>query len=395
MTTWLHRIVVNACLDRLRRAKARPTVPLPEHDSAHPVEPSDPLGRRELAWEIDRALRTLPDDQRAALVLVDVEGYSVDETAALLGIPTGTVKSRCARGRAKLVPLLTHLRNRPEPDDVPLSGDAVQALETTHRRARPASSRRPAMSQHHDPVHPDSDHLTAEVLADLELGLLDDESRDHAELHLSHCAACTAIRGDLAALTDAMSGLPTNRCRTPSGSSSRQALAAEPVVTPDGAATVVPLEAARSAGGAGPGSAWLLVPLAWPFLARSSSRASWGSNESTTASDSGGPTASGDTAMEVPTTAFAATQSGTKYQEAALDSQVTQLVAARATVHPDTAAHPRSGDGFGEPISQRRQLSGAIRPRNRRMAATTPRTDGHRPGRGAGLPGGLPRCQGC
>ncbi|MCZ3387274.1 MAG: RNA polymerase sigma factor SigM, partial [Actinomycetia bacterium] len=121
VTTWLHRIVVNACLDRLRRAKARPTVPLPEHDSAHPVEPSDPLGRRELAWEIGRALRTLPDDQRAALVLVDVEGYSVEETAELLGIPTGTVKSRCSRGRAKLVPLLAHLRNRPGPDDVPVS----------------------------------------------------------------------------------------------------------------------------------------------------------------------------------------------------------------------------------------------------------------------------------
>jgi RNA polymerase sigma-70 factor (ECF subfamily) len=122
VTTWLHRIVVNACLDRLRRAKARPTVPIPEYDSAHPIEPSDPLGRRELAWEIDRALRTLPDDQRAALVLVDVEGYSVDETADLLGIPTGTVKSRCARGRAKLVPLLAHLRNRQPPEDVRSSG---------------------------------------------------------------------------------------------------------------------------------------------------------------------------------------------------------------------------------------------------------------------------------
>jgi RNA polymerase sigma-70 factor (ECF subfamily) len=120
VTTWLHRIVVNACLDRMRRTKARPTVPLPEHDSAHPVEPSDPLARRELAWEIDRALRSLPDDQRAALVLVDVEGYSVDEAAQLLQIPTGTVKSRCARGRAKLVPLLEHLRNRPPSGDVPL-----------------------------------------------------------------------------------------------------------------------------------------------------------------------------------------------------------------------------------------------------------------------------------
>jgi RNA polymerase sigma-70 factor (ECF subfamily) len=139
VTTWLHRIVVNACLDRLRRAKARPTVPLPEHDSAHPVEPDDPLGRRELAWEIERALRSLPDDQRAAVVLVDVEGYSVDETAELLGIPTGTVKSRCSRGRAKLVPLLTHLRNRPEPHDVPLSDDSTGVArdqtrqETDHR----------------------------------------------------------------------------------------------------------------------------------------------------------------------------------------------------------------------------------------------------------------------
>jgi RNA polymerase sigma-70 factor (ECF subfamily) len=119
VTTWLHRIVVNACLDRLRRAKARPTVPLPEHDSAHPIEPSDPLGRRELAWEIERALQSLPDDQRAALVLVDVEGYPVEEAASMLGVPSGTVKSRCARGRAKLVPLLAHLRNHGDADGVP------------------------------------------------------------------------------------------------------------------------------------------------------------------------------------------------------------------------------------------------------------------------------------
>lgn len=114
VTTWLHRVVVNACLDRLRRSKARPTVPLPEHDSGHPVEPTDPLGQRELAWEIQQALATLPEDQRAALVLVDIEGYPVDQVATMLDCPTGTVKSRCARGRAKLVPLLAHLRN-PEP----------------------------------------------------------------------------------------------------------------------------------------------------------------------------------------------------------------------------------------------------------------------------------------
>jgi RNA polymerase sigma-70 factor (ECF subfamily) len=149
VTTWLHRIVVNACLDRLRRTKARPTVPLPEHDSAHPIEPTDPLGRRELAWEIDRALRTLPNDQRAALVLVDVEGYSVDETAELLGIPTGTVKSRCARGRAKLVPLLEHLRNRGVGNDVPPQGDSAGAHPTSSTEQSNQTSSSPTDPHHH------------------------------------------------------------------------------------------------------------------------------------------------------------------------------------------------------------------------------------------------------
>jgi RNA polymerase sigma-70 factor (ECF subfamily) len=125
VTTWLHRVVVNACLDRMRRRAARPTVPLPEHDHAHPVDPDDRLGRRELAWEIERALATLPDEQRAALVLVDVQGYPVDEAAAILQIPVGTVKSRCARGRAKLVPLLTSLRNPDAGFDVGSGGTAA------------------------------------------------------------------------------------------------------------------------------------------------------------------------------------------------------------------------------------------------------------------------------
>ncbi len=126
VTTWLHRVVINACLDRLRRNKTRATVPLPEHDSAHPVERSDPLGQRELAWEIERALATLPDDQRAALVLVDVEGYSIEEAAAILGCPMGTVKSRCARGRAKLIPVLDHLRNPDASLDVPSTSSQTQ-----------------------------------------------------------------------------------------------------------------------------------------------------------------------------------------------------------------------------------------------------------------------------
>ena len=56
------------------------------------------------------ALGTLNADQRAALVLVDMEGYSVEEAAQILGCAPGTVKSRCARGRARLLPLLSHLK---------------------------------------------------------------------------------------------------------------------------------------------------------------------------------------------------------------------------------------------------------------------------------------------
>lgn len=114
VTTWLHRVVVNACLDRLRRRKTRRTVPLPGSDSdeSHDTlaDSHDAIGELELSMELSRALASLPDSQRLPIVLVDVEGYRVDEAAELLGIPPGTVKSRCSRGRAKLAAQLGHLR---------------------------------------------------------------------------------------------------------------------------------------------------------------------------------------------------------------------------------------------------------------------------------------------
>jgi RNA polymerase sigma-70 factor (ECF subfamily) len=79
--------------------------------------------------EIDRALRALPDDQRAAIVLVDVEGRSVSEAAEMLGVPEGTVKSRCSRGRARLAIALAGLRN-------PDAGSGVPS-EATKRDPRP------------------------------------------------------------------------------------------------------------------------------------------------------------------------------------------------------------------------------------------------------------------
>ncbi len=206
------------------------------------------------------------------------------------------------------------------------------------------------MSQHHDPVHPDSDHLTPEVLADLELGLLDDESRDHAELHLAHCATCTALRGDLAALTDAMSELPDEPMPDAVWEQLSEALAAEPVVTPAGAATVVPIEAARKRRWGRPGIGVVAGAAGVALLGAIFVPSVLGGGDSaTTSNDSGGPVAGGDSAAELPVTAYAATQSGTKYQEEALGSQVTQLVAARATFTPTPPATLDSQSGSPSP----------------------------------------------
>jgi RNA polymerase sigma-70 factor (ECF subfamily) len=121
VTTWLHRIVVNACIDRLRRR--RPTSPLPDSDrlgdgtqaggrSAGPHGPAgspssrDDHARTEIAVDVRAALARLPEGQRLALVLVDMHGLSVAEAADVLGVAEGTVKSRCARGRAAMADLL-------------------------------------------------------------------------------------------------------------------------------------------------------------------------------------------------------------------------------------------------------------------------------------------------
>jgi RNA polymerase sigma-70 factor, ECF subfamily len=120
VTTWLHRIVVNACLDRLRRRAARPAVTGLDERVMDVLAPAALPGDDEAAsvgtaLDVMAALRTLPPDQRAALVLVDMLGYPVADAAEVLGISAGTVKSRCARGRARLLPRLVHLRGTPAP----------------------------------------------------------------------------------------------------------------------------------------------------------------------------------------------------------------------------------------------------------------------------------------
>jgi len=121
VTTWLHRIVVNACLDQLRRKAARPTVSADDEATLDALgqrrggPAPDPAPASDTALDVEAALQLLPAGQRAALVLVDMLGYSVAAAADVLGISPGTVKSRCARGRAKLLPYLAHLRDAETP----------------------------------------------------------------------------------------------------------------------------------------------------------------------------------------------------------------------------------------------------------------------------------------
>ncbi|MFD3513200.1 RNA polymerase sigma factor SigM [Streptomyces sp. NPDC058657] len=142
VTTWLHRITVNACLDRARKAASRKTSPMDDTERLEQLlEPHEsaeaPVERLALHHELLAALRTLPAEQRAALVLVDMQGYPVAEAARALDVPTGTVKSRCARGRARLLPLLTHLRSGTGGSDDP----------GRERNRRPGTSVPPASEQ--------------------------------------------------------------------------------------------------------------------------------------------------------------------------------------------------------------------------------------------------------
>jgi RNA polymerase sigma-70 factor (ECF subfamily) len=115
VTTWLHRIVVNSCLDRLRRIK--PVVGLPDADHGDLADRHDHHHSVDVRLDIQRALEQLPEGQRMALVLVDMHGLSITEAASILDVAQGTIKSRCARGRAAMVPLL----GLPTPPDKPVS----------------------------------------------------------------------------------------------------------------------------------------------------------------------------------------------------------------------------------------------------------------------------------
>jgi RNA polymerase sigma-70 factor (ECF subfamily) len=107
---WLSRIATNAFLDDVRRRRRRPEDLLPEDpDWVLPpgVGADEALAAEVLPDDVQAALRALPEDFRAAVVLCDVVGLPYNEIAEALGVPVGTVRSRIHRGRALLREALT------------------------------------------------------------------------------------------------------------------------------------------------------------------------------------------------------------------------------------------------------------------------------------------------
>jgi RNA polymerase sigma-70 factor, ECF subfamily len=100
-STWLHRLVVNTCLDAAERRKARTHEPLGEHLQAVD-DPARDARISELRRELCTALADVSPQQAQIVLLKDALGYSFEEIAEAAGMPVGTAKCHAHRGRARL-----------------------------------------------------------------------------------------------------------------------------------------------------------------------------------------------------------------------------------------------------------------------------------------------------
>ena len=113
-STWLYRVTVNTCYDYLRKQKRKQADRLPEaHDVADPSS-QDEFDAVDVRPQIEAALAGLSPDFRAAVVLVDLQGMSLEQASDTLEVPIGTVKSRLFRARKQLSQSLGNLRTSSE-----------------------------------------------------------------------------------------------------------------------------------------------------------------------------------------------------------------------------------------------------------------------------------------
>jgi RNA polymerase sigma-70 factor (ECF subfamily) len=135
---WLLRIASNACLDVLRSRKRHPVQSLDhgsladEDDAGEPLQIADPdvgidpessVLRVEVAQTIQWGLEMLPDEQRIALVLVDVQGLSYEEAALVSEANLGTLKSRINRARSRMRDFLREQGVMPSTGELSVRGE--------------------------------------------------------------------------------------------------------------------------------------------------------------------------------------------------------------------------------------------------------------------------------
>ena len=115
-TTWLYRLVINACLDERRRQRRLLPVAefLPMSKAAYRKSPEPGYERREIAGSVREAIGGLKPKMRLPILLKYIEGLSYEEIAAVLGCSKGTVASRLNRAHKALAKKLDHLRGELE-----------------------------------------------------------------------------------------------------------------------------------------------------------------------------------------------------------------------------------------------------------------------------------------
>ena len=143
--TWVYRVTVNVCIDELRRRKRREqlsTEALSDSGlelSSREATPEEAVLQGEEGRQLQEAILRLPEDQRAAVVLRDVQGLSYEQVAESLQINVNTVKSRISRGRRRLREFLLCMRNNPA---------APSSKEATNRQGPQRA--RSGTEQHND-----------------------------------------------------------------------------------------------------------------------------------------------------------------------------------------------------------------------------------------------------